>query len=261
MSRTGDRPLSGRRALVTGASKGIGEATARRLAKGGAAVVVNYAGSEQQAEQLVCEIERDGGKALAVQADVSREDDIAELFSRAREELGVIDILINNAGVEKACPLQDMSLEDWQQVIDVNLTGAFLCCREFVRGLLQERSPGVIVNVSSVHEVIPWRNFSHYCASKGGLKLFGQSIAYELAPHGIRVVGIAPGAIATPINAEMLENPKEREKVESEIPWGRVGSADEVAGAIAWLAGSDAEYVVGSTLFLDGGMLLYPNFV
>jgi glucose 1-dehydrogenase len=261
VSPTRDRPLSGRSALVTGASKGIGEATAKRLADDGAAVVVNYAGSAEEAEQVASEIGNDGGRAVAIQADVSREDDVRELFARARRELGRLDVLINNAGVEKACPLQDMALEDWQRVIDVNLTGAFLCCREFARGLMEEGSPGVIVNVSSVHEIIPWRNFSHYCASKGGLKLFGQSIAYELAPHGIRVVGIAPGAIATPINAEMLEDPDERRKVEGEIPWGRIGSVEEVAAAIAWLVGPEAEYVVGSTLFLDGGMLLYPNFV
>jgi glucose 1-dehydrogenase len=192
---------------------------------------------------------------------VSREDDVRELFARARQEIGRLDVLINNAGVEKACPLRDMALDDWQRVIDVNLTGPFLCCREFARGLMDERSSGVIVNVSSVHEVIPWRNFSHYCASKGGLKLFGQSIAHELAPHGIRVVGVAPGAVATPINAEMLEDPDERRKVEGQIPWGRICSAEEVAAAIAWLVGPESDYVVGSTLFLDGGMLLYPNFV
>jgi glucose 1-dehydrogenase len=261
VSRTENRPLSGRSALVTGASKGIGAATAKRLADDGAAVVVNYAGSAEEAEQIAAEICDGSGEAVAIQADVSLEDDVRELFARARQEVGRLDVLINNAGVEKACALQDMSLEDWQRVIDVNLTGAFLCCREFARGLIEDGSSGVIVNVSSVHEVIPWRNFSHYCASKSGLKLFGQSIAYELAPHGIRVVGIAPGAVATPINAEMLEDPEERRKVEAEIPWGRIGSSEEVAAAIAWLVGSEADYVVGSTLFLDGGMLLYPNFV
>jgi glucose 1-dehydrogenase len=261
VNRAHDRPLSGRSALVTGASKGIGAATATRLADDGAAVAVNYAGSAEDAEQLVGEITSGGGEAVAIQADVSREDDVRELFARAREEIGRVDVLINNAGVEKACPLQDMSLEDWQRVIDVNLTGAFLCCREFARGLIQEDAPGVIVNVSSVHEVIPWRNFSHYCASKGGLKLFGQSIAYELAQHGIRVVGVAPGAVATPINREMLEDPEERSKVEAQIPWGRICSAEEVAAAIAWLTGPEADYVVGSSLFVDGGMLLYPNFV
>jgi glucose 1-dehydrogenase len=261
VSRNGGIPLAGRRALVTGASKGIGEATARRLAGDGAAVAVNYAGSAEDAEKVVEEIAKGGGRAVALRADVACEDDVRELFGRARREVGPIDVLVNNAGVEKACPLQEMSLQDWQRVIDVNLTGAFLCCREFVRGLLAERAPGVIVNVSSVHEVIPWRNFSHYCASKAGLKLFGQSIAHELAGHGIRVVGVAPGAIATPINEEMLADPGERRKIESEIPWGRIGSAEEVARAIAWLVGAEADYVVGSTLFLDGGMLLYPHFV
>jgi glucose 1-dehydrogenase len=261
VSRNGDLPLAGRRALVTGASKGIGEATAKRLAGDGAAVVVNYAGSAEAAERVVEEIGKDGDKAVALRADVACEGEVRELFARARREVGPLDVLVNNAGVEKACPLQDMSLHDWQRVIDVNLTGPFLCCREFVRGLLAERVPGVIVNVSSVHEVIPWRNFSHYCASKAGLKLFGQSIAHELAGHGIRVVGVAPGAIATPINEETLADHDERRKIESEIPWGRIGSAEEVASAIAWLVGTEADYVVGSTLFLDGGMLLYPHFV
>jgi glucose 1-dehydrogenase len=261
VSRTRERPLSGRTALVTGASKGIGAATATRLAEEGAAVVVNYAGSAEEADQIVAEIGDRGGQAVAIQADVSREDDIRTLFERAGEELGRVDVLVNNAGVEKACPLHEMSLEDWQRVIDVNLTGAFLCCREFARGLMRENAGGVIVNVSSVHEVIPWRNFSHYCASKGGLKLFAQSIAYELAPRGIRVAAVAPGAVATPINAEMLEDPDERRKVEGQIPSGRIASAEEVAAAIAWLVGPEADYVVGSTLFVDGGMLLYPNFV
>jgi glucose 1-dehydrogenase len=261
VSRQGSRPLSGRTALVTGASKGIGDATAKRLAYDGAAVVVNYVGSEDEAHQLVDEICGEGGEAVAIQADVSREADVRDLFAQAREQLGRVDVLINNAGVEKECALKDMSLDDWQRVIDVNLTGPFLCCREFARPLLDEGAGGVIVNVSSVHEVIPWRNFSHYCASKGGLKLFAQSIAYELAPHGIRVVTIGPGAIATPINEEMLKDPEERRKVECQIPSGRIASAAEVAAAIAWLAGPEADYVVGSTLFLDGGMLLYPNFV
>lgn len=261
MSEEGTRPLSGRTALVTGASKGIGDATAKRLADEGAAVVINYVGSADDAHELAEGICGGGGRAVAIQADVSREADVGDLFAQAREQFGRVDVLINNAGVENECALKDMSLEDWQRVIDVNLTGAFLCCREFVRPLLDEGARGVIVNVSSVHEVIPWRGFSHYCASKGGLKLFAQSIAYELAPHGIRVVAIAPGAIATPINEEMLNDPEERGKVEGQIPWGRIASADEVASAIAWLAGPEADYVVGSTLFLDGGMLLYPNFV
>jgi glucose 1-dehydrogenase len=154
-----------------------------------------------------------------------------------------------------------MPLDEWRRVLDINLTGAFLCAREVARALVAEKRPGVIVNVSSVHEVIPWSRFSHYCASKGGMKLFGQTIARELAPHAIRVVMVAPGAILTPINADLIENPEKRKQVVEEIPWGRMGRPEEIAAAIAWLAGAEGEYVTGTTVFVDGGMTLYPGFV
>jgi glucose 1-dehydrogenase len=256
------RPLEHRRAVVTGAATGIGRATAARLARDGAAMIVNYIGEAEPADQLVQEIEKAGGRALAIEADVSNEQQVAAMFERASSELGgPIDLLVNNAGIEKPFDLVDMPLEEWNKVLSVNLTGAFLCAREAARGLIAAGAPGVIVNVSSVHEVIPWPKFSHYCASKGGMKLFGQSIARELAPHRIRVVMIGPGAIATPINRELLADPEKRREVEDEIPWGRMGEPEEIAGAIAWLAGPEAEYVTGTTVFVDGGMLLYPNFV
>ena len=154
-----------------------------------------------------------------------------------------------------------MQLEEWERVLSVNLTGPFLCSRELVRRLPEGRAPAVIVNVSSVHEVIPWPRFAHYCASKGGLKLFGETIARELAPRGVRVAAVAPGAILTPINRELIEDPDKRREQEEQIPWGRLGEPDEVAAAIAWLAGPEAEYVTGTTLFVDGGMTLYPKFV
>jgi glucose 1-dehydrogenase len=258
---TGSR-LHGRRALVTGSSSGIGRATAQRLAADGAAVVVNYVGSADAAEGLVAELRADGAEVIAIRADVSKEDDVVAMFARAREEFGgPIDVLVNNAGIEKPFRLVDMPLQEWNRVLAVNLTGSFLCAREAARGLLDAELPGVIVNVSSVHEVIPWPQFAHYCATKGGMKLFGQTIARELAPHGIRVVQIAPGAIETPINRELIEDPDKRRQVEEEIPWGRLGKPAEIAGAIAWLVGDEAEYVTGSTLFVDGGMTLYPKFV
>jgi glucose 1-dehydrogenase len=193
---------------------------------------------------------------------VAVEHDVVELFRRAQQELGgPIDLLVNNAGVERPFSLVDMPLAEWNRVIGINLTGAFLCARETARGLIAAKRPGVIVNVSSVHELIPWPQFAHYCASKGGMKLFGQTIARELAPYGIRVVQVAPGAILTPINRDWADDPEKRGEVESEIPWGRFGQPEEIAGAIAWLASGEAEYVTGTTLFVDGGMTLYPRFV
>jgi glucose 1-dehydrogenase len=255
-------PLAGRRALVTGAATGIGRATAKRLAADGASVAVNYVGPPDQADSAVAEIEAEGGRALAIEADVSREGQVTAMFSRARDELGgPVDLLVNNAGIEKPFKLVDMPLGEWEKVIAVNLTGAFLCAREAARGMLDAKLPGAIVNVSSVHEAIPWPQFGHYCASKGGMKLFAQTIARELAPAGIRVVNVAPGAILTPINQELIEDEKKRAEVEAEIPLGRTGRPEEIAAAIAWVASPEAEYVVGSTLFVDGGMTLYPKFV
>jgi glucose 1-dehydrogenase len=257
-------PLEGRRALVTGASSGIGRATAVRLAADGAVVAVNHLpGAEDDAAEVVREAERAGGRAFPVQGDVSREGDVTAMFAAAHGELGApVDLLVNNAGIEKPFPLEEMPLDEWQRVLEVNLTGPFLCSREFVRGI-DGRAPegSAIVNVSSVHEVIPWPSFAHYCASKGGLKLFGETIARELAPRGIRVVGVAPGAILTPINKELMEDSEKRREQEEQIPWGRLGTPEEIAAAIAWLAGGEAEYVTGTTLFVDGGMTLYPKFV
>ena len=253
--------LSARRAIVTGAASGIGRATAVRLAADGAAVAVNYIGDPADAQEVVEEIRARGGTAVAVAADVSHEADVIELFRRARDELGgPADVLVNNAGVEKPFALAEMPLEEWERVLAVNLTGPFLCSRELVL-TLPEDADGVIVNVSSVHQRIPWPNFAHYCASKAGLKLFGETIARELAPRRVRVVAVAPGAIATPINRELLEDPEKRREQEEQIPWGRLGEPREIAATIAWLAGAEAEYVTGETLFVDGGMSLYPKFV
>ncbi len=248
--------------MVTGGSSGIGRATVQRLAAEGAAVTVNYIGDPEPAEGLAREVEANGGRTLAIQADVSREDQVVEMFDRAGDHFGgPIDLLVNNAGIEAPFELVDMPLDQWNKVLAVNLTGAFLCAREAARGLKRADAPGVIVNVSSVHEVIPWPRFAHYCASKGGMKLFAQSIARELAPDRIRVVSVAPGAIRVPRNEHLTEDPDQHAEVVEQVPWGRLGRPEEVAAAIAWLAGPHAEYVTGSTLFVDGGMTLYPRFV
>jgi glucose 1-dehydrogenase len=224
-------------------------------------VAVNHLeGDESRAREVVEEVERGGGRAVAVAADVSSEDDVRAMFERAQEALGgAVNLLVNNAGIETSHPLEELPLEDWRKVLDVNLTGPFLCSRELVRRIGDARA--VIVNNSSVHEQIPWPGFSHYCASKGGLKLFAQTIARELAPRGIRVVSVAPGAILTPINKDLAEDEHKRREVEEQIPWGRLGKPEEIAAAIAWLASDEADYVVGTTLFVDGGMTLYPKFV
>jgi len=254
------QPLAGRRALVTGGASGIGKATVERLSADGAAVVVNFVGDAEPAEELVAQLTARGGSAIAVRADVSIEAEVQALFRRAEEAFGgPVDLLVNNAGVEAPFSLVDMSLEEWNRVLGINLTGGFLCAREAARALMAASLPGAIVNVSSVHEVIPWPSFSHYCASKGGLKLFAQTIARELAPHGIRVASVGPGAILTPINHELVEDEDKRREVEGQIPWGRMGEPEEIAAAIAWLGGPEASYVTGATLFVDGGMTLYPG--
>lgn len=222
-------------------------------------MAVNYIGDREPADDVVREID---STAVAVAGDVADEAAVADLYAAAEEGLGgPVDLLVNNAGVEAPYELADMPLDEWERVLSVNLTGPFLCSREMVRRLPDEVRPAAIVNVTSVHEVIPWPRFSHYCASKGGLKLFGQTIARELAPRGIRVVQVGPGAILTPINRELIEDPAARREQEAQIPWRRLGEPEEIAGTISWLASPDADYVVGTTVFVDGGMTLYPRFV
>jgi glucose 1-dehydrogenase len=245
------RLLEGRRALVTGGDSGIGRATSYELAAHGAAVAVNHVGDEGDARAIVDDIEAAGGRAVPVQMDVSREDDVTRAFADTAGALGGLDLLVNNAGLQEPYELTEMPLESWRKVLDVNLTGAFLCCREAARIM----ESGVIVVNTSVHEVMPWMRYSHYAASKGGLKLFVQSIAKELAPRGIRVCSVAPGATKTPIN-QGAEDPQ---VTHDEIPLGRWAEPEEIARAIAWLASGQASYVVGTTLFVDGGMTLYPG--
>jgi glucose 1-dehydrogenase len=247
---------------VTGSATGIGRATITRLASEGAAAVVNYVDSRDPADEVVADISGAGGRAVAIEADVSNEEQVQAMFARAAEELGgPVDLLVNNAGVEAPYLLVDMPLEEWNRVIGVNLTGAFLCARAAARGMVGAGVGGVIVNVSSVHETIPWERFGHYCASKGGMKLWAQTIAKELAPSRIRVVNVAPGAIATPINKDVLADDVKRRAVEAQVPWGRFGKPDEIAAAVAWVCSSEAEYVTATTLFVDGGMTAYPGFI
>jgi glucose 1-dehydrogenase len=255
------RLLEGRHALVTGATTGIGRGTACELAAHGASVAINQRGRDAEARSMVQAIEAAGGRAVAVQMDVTSEEEVERGFAQAHEALGGLDLLVNNAGVEAPYELVDMTLDEWNRVLGVNLTGTFLCTRAAARSMRADGVPGTIVMVSSVHEQIPWARFSHYCATKGGVKLFAQSIAKELAPHRIRVVSVAPGAIRTPINEPVLADPEARAEVEAEIPLGRWGEVADVSRAIAWLASEQAGYVVGSTLFVDGGMTLYPGFV
>lgn len=255
--------LQGRRALVTGADSGIGQAIAYELAAHGAAVAIDHVGPPDVAAAMAQEIARGGGTAFPLEMDVADEQAVAHGFEQARERLGGLDLLVNNAGVEQQFPLVEMELAQWRRVIDINLTGVFLCSRAAARIMAAAGASGprAIVNISSVHETIPWEGFSHYCATKGGVKLFAQSIAKELAPHGVRVVNVAPGAIDTPINAGVLADPAARRAVEDQIPLGRWGTVGDVAAAVAWVASEQGGYVTGSTLFVDGGMTTYPGFV
>jgi glucose 1-dehydrogenase len=254
--------LDGRKAIVTGGSTGIGQATAQRLSREGASVCINYYSDDEaeDAQKLASELSHGQARAIAVQGDVGAEADVTRLVAQTRKQLGGLDLLVNNAGIEKQIPLVEMSLQDWSAVVQTNLTGAFLCLREAAKVMI-EGGGGTIVNMSSVHEFIPWPGFAHYCASKGGMKLLMETAARELAPNKIRVLNIAPGAIVTPINKFVLDDPEEKHAVESEIPLGRMGQPEEIAAAVVWAASDEASYLTGTTIVVDGGMSLYPRFV
>jgi glucose 1-dehydrogenase len=261
------RTLVGQVALVTGASSGIGRAIAVTLGQAGADVVVNYAAGEAKALAVCDEIRAAGGRAIAVKADVSSEPEVQAMFRRMYEQFGTIDILVNNAGLQQDASFEELSLEQWNRVIGVNLTGQFLCSREAVRefkrrGVRPEIScsAGKIICVSSVHEVIPWAGHVNYAASKGGVMLMMKSIAQEVAPYRIRVNSICPGAIRTPINMEAWGTAEAYGELLKLIPYKRIGEPEEIGRAAAWLASDFSDYVHGVSLFVDGGMTLYPGF-
>ena len=261
------RFLEGQRALVTGANSGIGEGVARAMAEAGAKVAVNFVAGPERAQAIVDDIKKAGGEAMAVRADVSKEDQVQAMFQEMTQAWGSVDILVNNAGLQRDASFHEMSLKEWQFVIDVNLTGQFLCAREAVkefirRGVQPEISSaaGKIVCMSSVHDVIPWAGHVNYAASKGGVAMMMKSMAQELAPYKIRVNSVSPGAIKTPINTEAWATPEAEKKLLKLIPYGRVGETADIARAAVWLASDLSDYVNGATLYVDGGMTLYPEF-
>jgi len=262
-----NRVLRGQKALVTGASSGIGRAIGLALGRAGADVVVNYATGEERAKEVAEAIRAEGVAAYAAAADVSREDQVQAMIAQMIDRLGTIDILINNAGLQRDAAFRDMTVAQWNMVIGVNLTGQFLCAREAVREFLRRGvvaasscAAGKIICISSVHQVIPWSGHANYAASKGGVMLMMQSLAQEMAPHRIRVNGIAPGAVRTPINTTAWQTPEAYQRLMTLIPYGRIGEPEDIGRAAVWLASDDADYVVGATLFVDGGMTLYPCF-
>ncbi|MER7679878.1 MULTISPECIES: SDR family oxidoreductase [unclassified Streptomyces] len=259
--------LRGQKALVTGANSGIGKATAIALGRAGADVVVNYVAGRDAAEDVVREIESSGVRAYAYEADVSQEDQVGDMVSHMVREFGTVDVLVANAGLQRDAALTDMTVEQWRKVLDVNLTGQFLCAREAAkeflrRGVVPEvsRSAGKVVCMSSVHQVIPWSGHVNYASSKGGVQMLMATLAQELAPHRIRVNAVAPGAIRTPINRSAWDTPEAESELLRLIPYRRVGDPEDIANVVVALASDLFDYVVGSTIYVDGGMTLFPGF-
>ncbi len=262
-----EKILKGQKALVTGGDSGIGKGVAAALGEAGADVVVNYHSGEDGAKEIVNKICNAGGNAYAHQADVSKEDEVLLMFQQMFHEFGTIDILINNAGHQKDAPFHEMTLEQWNTVLNVNLTGQFLCAREAVRefkrrGVVKDIScsAGKIICISSAHEVIPWAGHVNYAASKGGVMLMMKSIAQEVAPYRIRANSIAPGAIRTPINISAWKTPESYNELMKLVPYNRIGEVEDIGRAAVWLASDYADYINGISLFIDGGMTLYPGF-
>ena len=261
------RLLEGQRAVVTGANSGIGRAVAVGLGQAGADVVVNYIEDVEAANAVVTQIKACGADAMALKADVSSQEQVEGMFARAIDHFGTIDILVANAGLQRDAPVGAMTLDAWNMVIGVNLTGQFLCARAAIREFLRRGvvpdvslAAGKIICMSSVHQQIPWAGHVNYAASKGGIHMLMQSLAQEVAPRRIRVNAIAPGAIRTPINEAAWDTPEAYQKLMALVPYGRIGEPEDIARAAVWLASDQSDYVVGTTLFVDGGMTLYPGF-
>lgn len=263
-----EKKLAKQVAIITGASSGIGAGCAKEMARAGATVVVNYpmAAVKEMAEKVVAGIIADGGNAMAYQCDVSKEDQVQKMFADVVSTYGTVDILVNNAGLQKDAPFTEMTLDQWNFVLAVNLTGQFLCAKEAIKEFLKRgvngksKAAGKIICMSSVHEVIPWAGHANYAASKGGVMLMMKTIAQEFAPMKIRINSIAPGAIQTPINHDAWDNSSHLQELMKLIPQKRIGQVDDIGKAAVWLASDDADYVNGTTLFVDGGMTLYPGF-
>lgn len=260
--------LKAKNALITGASSGIGQAIAIRLASEGCNIAINYRKSPEDAEdteemamQKACgDIENCGVKSLLVQGDVSQEEDIIRMIDTVVEKFGSLDILVNNAGIQTECPSHEIKTEDFDRVLAVNLRGAYLCARETIKHLLSQNRPGIIINISSVHEIIPRPMYISYSISKGGMENMTKTLALEYANRAIRVNAVAPGATITPINQAWTDEPEKKAVVESHIPMGRAGTREEMAAAVAFLASDEAAYITGQTLFVDGGLTLYADF-
>lgn len=257
--------LVGKTAIVTGSSQGIGKAIAIRLAKEGADVVINYRSDPKEAEATVKEVEAAGGNCRAavchlvdgysIRADISTVEEVNRLVSESIEHFGKVDILVNNAGIEKHAPFWEVTEADYDKVLDVNLKGAFFATQAVVKHLIETKRPGRIINISSVHEDLPFPNFTAYCCSKGGMKMLARNLAVELGPLGITINNVAPGAIETPINTDLLNSPEKLNALLKNIPLGRLGQPEDVAGLVAFLASEEAAYVTGATFFTDGGLL------
>jgi len=265
---TGLPGLRGKNVLVTGGSSGIGQAIAVRFAEYGANVAINYLrrpeeahDTEEQVHLCTARVKQMGVRDVLVGGDVSDEDDVVRMVGEAVEGLGGLDILVNNAGIQISRPTEELSSADFDRVLAVNLGGAFLCAREAIRAFLDEEKPGAIVNVSSVHQLIPKPNYLGYSTSKGGMMNLTRTLALEYASRGIRVNGVGPGATVTPINRAWIDDPVKRAQVEAHIPMQRAGEADEMAGVTCFLASDMAAYITGQTIFVDGGLTLFPSFL
>ncbi len=262
-----ENSLKGQKAIITGSSSGIGKGVALSLAAAGADIVINYAGSKEKAEEVASLASQFGGKVLVIKADVSDETEVKEMFSKTIQELGTVDILVNNAGLQKDAPFHEMTLDQWNKVIGINLTGQFLCAREAVNEFLRRginphisKALGKIICMSSVHQEIPWSEHVNYAASKGGIMLLMKSIAQGYAAKKIRINSICPGAIRTPINKDAWGTPDSLNKLMNLIPYKRIGEIEDIGKVAVWLASDQSDYINGTSIFVDGGMTLYPGF-